>query len=126
MYLVIKYIHVSCVILSITGFIIRGVWMIRDSQLQTHPMVKILPHVIDAILLTSALILIFIVEQYPFHDHWLTVKVLALIAYIFLGMFAFKWAKKKPGKIIYWALAIFIFVYIVSVALTKTPLWFIN
>ena len=94
----------------------------RGSELMSHPLVKIFPHVIDALLLTSAITLTFIIDQYPISHDWLTVKVVALIAYILLGMGALRWAKKKPGKIFLWALAVMTFAYIVSVALTKTPI----
>jgi len=125
MYYFIKDIHIVSVILSITGFILRGIWMIRESEILTHRTIKILPHIIDTVLLLSALVLIFIIDQYPFYHDWLTVKVIALVVYIFLGMFAFRWAKTKASKIIYWLLAVLTFLYIVSVALTKTPLWFV-
>jgi uncharacterized membrane protein SirB2 len=125
MYPFIKYIHITCALLSITGFILRGIWMMRESKMLLHPVVKILPHIIDAVLLVSALILIFIIDQYPFINHWLTAKVIALLIYIFLGMAAFKWAKTKASKITYWLLAVVTFLYIVSAALTKVPSLFI-
>jgi len=124
MYFFIKYIHVASVILSISGFILRGIWMMQESTMLSHRTVKILPHVIDTLLLLSALMLVFINDQYSFSSHWLTVKVVALVVYIFLGMFAFKWAKTKASKISYWLLAVLMFFYIVSVAITKEPLWF--
>lgn len=99
--------------------------MINHSAMLSHPLIKVLPHLIDAVLLISAIGLIMIVQQYPFYHHWLTVKVVALLVYIFLGMIAFKWAKTKFTKVLFWALAMMVFGYIVSVALTKTPLWFV-
>lgn len=126
MYYLIKNIHIASVILSLAGFILRGIWMIRASEILSYRAVKILPHIIDTALLLSALILIFIIDQYPFYHHWLTVKVVALIVYIFLGLLAFKWAKTKASKVIYWLLAMFMFLYIISVAITKEPLWFFS
>jgi uncharacterized membrane protein SirB2 len=99
--------------------------MMREENILSHRTVKILPHAIDTVLLLSAIILVFITEQYPFYHHWLTVKVIALVVYIFLGTMAFKCANTAFSKITYWSLAVMTFAYIVSVALTKTPLWFI-
>jgi len=98
--------------------------MIRKADVLSHRIVKTLPHAIDAVLLLSAIMLVVITEQYPFYYTWLTVKVVALLAYILLGMLAFKWAKTKASKVTYWLLALLTFAYIASVALTKTPLWF--
>ena len=125
MYTLIKNIHMTCAVLSITGFILRGIWMIRESDILSHRIVKILPHVIDALLLATALILVFIIDQFPFIHQWLTVKVIALVVYIVLGMAAFKWAKTKASKITYWLLAVVTFSYIVFVALTKVASLFI-
>ena len=125
MYFLIKNIHIICAALSITGFFLRGVLMIRGSDILTHRIVKILPHVIDAVLLLTAIMLVFITERYPAYEPWLTAKILALLVYIFLGMLAFKWTQKKSSKIFYWILSMMVFAYIVSVALTKMPLWFI-
>ena len=125
MYFYIKNIHIVCAVLSITGFFIRGVWMIKSPDMLSRSVVKILPHVIDAILLTTAFILVFMSKQYPFYDDWLTVKVLMLVLYIFLGMLAFKWAQTIMTKIVFLLLAMTAFFYIVSVAITKAPLWFV-
>ena len=55
--------------------------------------VKIVPHVVDTLLLVSALTLVFWSDQYPFEQPWLTAKVLALIVYIALGTIALKRGK---------------------------------
>ena len=52
--------------------------------------VKIVPHVVDTLLLVSALTLVFGSDQYPFEQPWLTAKVLALIVYIALGTIELK------------------------------------
>ena len=121
-YALIKLIHVSAVVLSISGFLLRGYWMLTLSPLlQTKP-AKVLPHIIDTVLLVSALVMVYMSEQYPFVQSWLTVKVFALIAYIILGTIALKRGKTRRQRIIAWILSVLVFAYIVLVALTRSPL----
>ena len=121
MYELIKLIHLSSVVLSISGFMLRGYWMMIDSPLlQTKP-AKILPHIIDTLLLASALLMVYMSAQYPFVQSWLTVKVFALIAYIILGTIALKRGKTRQQRIVAWLLSILVFVYIVLVAFSRTP-----
>lgn len=122
MYDIIKLVHLGSVILSISGFLLRGYWMMIESPLlQTKP-AKVLPHIIDTCLLASALIMVYMSAQYPFVQTWLTVKVFALIVYIILGSIALKRGKTRQIRMLAWVLSILVFAYIVLVALTRTPL----
>lgn len=116
----IKLIHVSTVVISISLFMLRGFWVFRDSEMMNKKWVKIIPHVNDTILLITAIILAISYQQYPFVHGWLTAKVTALVAYILLGTFALKRAKSKQHKAIFFVLAILTFGYIVMVAMTKS------
>ncbi|MDG1205300.1 MAG: SirB2 family protein [Pseudomonadales bacterium] len=116
------YIHITCVSISITLFTVRGLWMLLDHPLLTHKIVKILPHIIDTALLTSAIYLAFNINQYPFVDGWLTAKLLALLAYIGLGIIALGRGKTKRIRLVALIFAILTFSYIVSVAMTHNPL----
>lgn len=117
----IKDIHVATVLISIAVFVLRFYWMIVESRLLTIKPVKIIPHVNDSILLVSAIALAVQLEQYPFVDHWLTVKVVALLLYILLGTIALKRGKKKSIRLVAGFSAIFIFAFMASVAGSKNP-----
>ena len=117
----IKIIHIICMILSYTLFSLRGIWMIQGSSLLKLKWVIVLPHVIDTILLTSAITLVAMIQQYPGFNIWISVKIGALLLYILLGMMAFRFGKTRKIKIISWILAQIVFFYIVLVALTKNP-----
>ena len=52
-----KLVHVSAVYLSGTGFVLRGIWMLMDSPLLKARLTRILPHIIDTVLLGSAILL---------------------------------------------------------------------
>lgn len=98
--------------------------MLRDSDMLQHRWVKVLPHIVDTLLLTSALVMVVWSAQYPFVQPWLTAKLIALIAYIVLGTVALKRGKTKTVRS--WALvgALLTFAYIVTVALTRQPWMF--
>ena len=45
-YLLLKHLHVTCVVLSGAGFALRGFWMLRESAMLQHRLVRILPHLV--------------------------------------------------------------------------------
>ena len=120
-YAVLKLIHVGCVIVSYALFSLRGFWLMQDSQNLRQRWVKILPHIVDTILLTSAIILAMTIQQNPLDNSWLTAKVAGLILYIGLGMIAIRFGKTRRTKIMAWIAAQCVFIYIILVALTKNP-----
>lgn len=125
-YLVVYYVHIISVCLSIGFFLLRGIWMIQESGLLERKFVRIAPHAIDTVLLLAAVVLAILTEQYPVTHPWLTVKVLALVAYIVLGVFALRRGKTKSARVIYLIAAIAAFGFMVSVALTRNPLGFLS
>ncbi|MCK5435542.1 MAG: SirB2 family protein, partial [Nitrosomonadaceae bacterium] len=57
-YAALKIIHVISVIFSYLLFMLRGIWMMQNSSILQRRWVKILPHVIDTVLLASAVTLV--------------------------------------------------------------------
>ena len=122
-YLALKNVHVTCVVLSYALFVVRGVWMISDSAMLAQRWVKIVPHVIDTVLLVSAVVLAVSIAQYPFVVSWLTAKVIGLVIYIALGMLALRrGGRSKRVRVAAWLAAQVVFFYIVAVAVLKRPL----
>ncbi len=117
--MILKYVHVVSAILSISGFILRGYWMLRESPRRHARAVRILPHVVDTVLLLAGIGLALNIRQYPFVDGWLTAKVLALGAYIVAGAVALHYGPTRRVRTIAWFGAIAIFAYIVAVARTR-------
>lgn len=120
-YLAIKHLHVTFVVLSFVGFAARGLLMLADSPLSRTRVVKILPHVVDTGLLLSALALVFQLSPFPKDHAWLVAKVFGLILYIILGTYALRRGKTRAARALFWILAMVVFGWIVSVALTKNP-----
>ena len=124
MYLTVKYVHVISVILSLAGFFLRGILMMRDSPLLGARWVRVMPHINDTVLLVAALSLAAMTTQYPFVADWVTAKVLGVIAYIILGSLALRDAGTRRMRIVCWFASLAVFGWIVSVALTRRPLGF--
>ncbi len=121
----VKIIHVSCALLSITGFITRGIFMMRESALLQMRLFKIAPHIIDTLLLATA---IWLAVQYglsPADNPWLLAKIIALLLYIGLGTVALKRGKTKQVRVVAWLAALLVFAYMVAVAVTKSAMVFV-
>lgn len=121
MYLALKHSHITFAVLSILLFCLRGIWMLRNSEKLQRRWVKIVPHIIDTLLLLSAIALTVTINQYPFTHDWLTAKLLALIAYIVLGTIALKRGKTRNIRILAFVMALGCVAYLVWVALRHAP-----
>ena len=123
MYMMAKHLHLTAVGLSILFFIFRFVWSQLDANALSKKWVKILPHIIDTVLLGSAVWLCIILSQYPFVNAWLTFKVIGVILYIVCGLFALKKAKTTLSKWAFFIAAIGVLMATAMVAVTKQPLF---
>ncbi len=121
-YLALKHFHMGCAALSGSLFLLRGYWMLRAPARLQLRWVRSAPHLIDPLLLASAVTLALRSAQYPFVQGWLTAKVLALLLYIVLGTVALKRGRTRPIRIAAFGAALATFGYIVAVAVTKHPL----
>jgi len=120
-YAAIRLVHAGAAALSIALFALRGAWMLRSPQRLQQGWVRIAPHVIDTVLLASALWLAWQLGADGTRG-WLWAKVIALCAYIALGTIALKRGRTRDVRIVAFAAALATFGYIVSVAVTKSPL----
>ena len=120
-YAQIKLLPMSCAWRSICGFILRGTWSLRGSAILAQPLARKIPISIDTLLLASALTLAALSDQWPLQQSWLTAKLVALLAYILLGMVALHWGKTGTQRLIAFAAAITVFAYLLAVASQRTP-----
>lgn len=118
-YLVIKQLHMGCAAVSFSLFLLRGAWMLKESSMLARRWVRILPHLVDTVLLGSAITLAFISSQYPFAQAWLGAKVVALVLYIILGIVALKRGRTLRTRALAFGLAVVTFAYIIMVAVTR-------
>src|SRR6476469_5534879 len=117
----IKLVHVGAVIASGSLFAARGSLMLARSPLANHAALRYLSYAIDSTLLTAALMLVTILHQYPFVQAWLTVKVLLLLVYIVLGVFALRRGRTRVTRLVCYFAALLVYALIVGVALAHDP-----
>jgi len=77
------------------------------------------------VLLASAILLAVQLHMSPLNQPWLMAKIIALVAYIGVGLVALRFGRTKGIRTIAWLLGMVIFTYIASVAVSKSVLgWF--
>ncbi len=118
-YLTIKHVHQASAALSLSLFVLRGIWMLGWPHKLRAVWVRVVPHLIDTVLLVSAVLLAWMLQQYPFVHGWITAKVIALLIYIGLGTVALNRGPTRGIRFGAWLAAILVFLYIGVVAFTK-------
>lgn len=122
----IRLAHIAAVVASGGLFLLRGLALFAGtdrtaSWAMTAPL-RYLSYTIDTVLLTAALMLMTIVQQYPFVHAWLTVKVVLLVVYIALGIVAFRRGRRRTVRVGCFLAALVVYAFIISVARAHDPL----
>ena len=118
MYLAVKTAHVLFAAVSLGLFAFRGVAMLKGRQASRGAW-RVLPHVLDTLLLACGIGLVLILGLDPLRTPWLEAKLLYVFAYILLGILAFR--LPAPWRPWLFGAAIALFGFIVSVAFTHDP-----
>lgn len=118
MEIILKNIHMTCALLSISGFCARSFLKFNHSAMLSQRWLRITPHIVDTLLLLSAILLVYVLQLNPLQQPWLLAKIIALVGYIFLGLVTLRIAKSTPVRVGSFIAAILVFVYIVAVAIT--------
>jgi len=121
-YATVKLIHQSAVALSLAGFFVRGAASLAGAAWVHRRPAKTLPHVVDSVLLVSALALAWMLRLTPGNAPWLAAKVVGLVAYVALGVVALRPGRSAAVRASTWVAALATAGWIVSVAITKSPL----
>lgn len=117
------HLHVTCVILSISLFVLRGALQVSGYHWRRRKILRWLPHMVDTLLLASAIGLAMMLRQYPFVADWLTAKVTALVGYVLLGRQALRDGQPRSHCGVFFLAALLVVAYIVGVALTRSAVW---
>jgi uncharacterized membrane protein SirB2 len=112
----IKSVHIAAVMASGLLFPLRGAAVHAGMTWAMAAPLRYLSYLIDTTLLTAALMLATLLHQFPFVHAWLTVKVMLLVVYIVLGTFALKRGSTRKIRVICWAAALLVYVFIITVA----------
>lgn len=123
MWMVIKHLHITLVVISVSGFVLRGALMLLQSKILQQRWIKRLPHIVDTLLFASGIFLAWYSHQYPFvNSYWLTSKMLALVAYIGFGMLALNYGRNRIIRGIAMMVACACAAYMIVTASARNPL----
>lgn len=125
-YLALKQAHVALALISIGGFILRWNWRRIGHPFATARLTRILPHVVDTLLLAAGIALAVQLHQYPLTHGWLTAKIGGLLAYIGLGMVAMRAPPGSGRGRIAFIAAVIVFAWIASIARSKSAWGFLG
>jgi uncharacterized membrane protein SirB2 len=121
-YVTVRAVHETAVALSVAGFFIRGLMGLAGVDGLGGRVARVLPHAVDTVLLLSALTLAWMLGITPLSAPWLMAKVCGLVLYIGLGMVALRGTLPLRVRATAWVAALATVSWIVSVAVTKSPL----
>lgn len=124
-YEAIKAVHLASVALSGLGFFARGLASLRGASWVRGAAARTLPHIVDSVLLVSALLLAWQWRGLGEGAAWIGAKVGGLAVYVALGMLALRAHRPLSIRLTAWVSALVVFAWIVSVAVTKHPSGFL-
>jgi uncharacterized membrane protein SirB2 len=122
-YDLIKLLHIATVITTFLLFVLRAGWVLRHGRENRPGWMRWVPHLNDTLLLTFGVWLAILASLNPLTHPWLLAKLLALVAYVWLGMLALKRASSRRGQLVSTVLALLVFAYMAGAALTKQAGW---
>ena len=114
-----KIIHILCAVLTISGFVYRAYLKLWNPQRLSERWLRITPHIVDTILLLSAIYLVIAGGFYPIWFNWTAAKLTGLVGYILFGLMTLRFARSRTAVLMSFMLALLSFAYIVAVARTK-------
>lgn len=120
MYATLKLIHVTAVGLSAAGFVIRY-GLAAAGRLPHNAVTRLAPHLVDTVLLASALGLVWLSGLSPLENPWLEAKIVGVVVYIVAGTVAMTHGRGRATRTTALAIALVTLAWIVSVATTKSP-----
>ena len=123
----IKWVHIACVLASGALFALRGLLVQAGhaGAAQWAP-VRWLSYAIDTTLLTAALMLVAMLPAAMFANHWLTVKLCFVVAYVALGIATMR-ARRRGIRMACYVAALVAFALVVGIARAHHPLgWFVR
>jgi uncharacterized membrane protein SirB2 len=118
----IRLVHILAVSLSGCLFATRGLCAMLGQRWPLSPPVRYLSWTVDTVLLTAALMLVTILPATVFANGWLAVKLVLVVVYVFLGVFALHRGRARRTRAIAYSLALLAFVAIVGIARMHHPL----
>jgi uncharacterized membrane protein SirB2 len=124
MYQAAMHLHVTAVVISLALFSFRFALTLKGSRVLQQKWLKILPHLVDTILLLTAIWLLTLSSIIEV-DGWVASKVMGVVLYIVSGFYTLKWAKTNRSRLIGFASAVVWITLTATVAFTNQAFSFL-
>jgi uncharacterized membrane protein SirB2 len=122
----VRAVHILAALLSGSLFALRGACVIAGMRWPRAAPVRYLSYAIDTTLLTAALMLVAMLPAAMFANHWLTVKLCFVVAYVVLGITAMR-TRSRGLQAGFYIAALLAFALVVGIARAHYPLgWFVH
>ena len=118
----IKLVHMGAAMTSGTLFALRALALLAGMRWPRAAVVRYTSYTIDTVLLTGAMMLLTILPADMFANGWLTVKVILLVAYIVLGIFALSRARTLRARVLFFLGALATYGMMYTIARAHHPL----
>lgn len=118
----IKQFHILLALLSGAIFALRGAFALAGMHWPQALPVKWLSYTIDTCLLTAALMLLTILPWAMFGNGWLLTKIVLIVVYVVLGVFAMRPGRRQRTRALCYAAALLVFAGIYGIARVHHPL----
>lgn len=118
----IKQFHIFIAVLSGAIFALRGGFALAGARWPHALPVKWISYSVDTALLTAALMLLTILPWAMFANGWLAAKLVLLVVYVVLGVFAMRRGRTQRARALCYVLALLTFGAIYSIARAHHPL----
>lgn len=125
-YVWIKHFHMGMAYLTIMLFVFRGLYRLtagEDINLRVRKVTDRISYGVDTLLLVMGILLLMILQLNPMTTPWLSSKLGFLVAYIILGVFAFRQHFSMTKRWVSFALAIGCWVLMFLTAKKHLPVW---
>ena len=125
-YVWIKHFHMGMAYLTIMLFVFRGLYRLtagEDINLRVRKVTDRISYGVDTLLLVMGILLLMILQLNPMTTPWLSSKLGFLVAYVILGVFAFRNRLPLALRWLRFALAIGCWVLMYKTARLHLPLW---
>lgn len=117
----IRQVHITAVCLSGALFALRGLGVLAGHSWPRHAVLRYGSYTIDTVLLTAALMLLTILPGAMFANHWLTVKLCFVVAYIVLGIAMMRSRRGRAARAGFYAAALFAYATAFGIARMHHP-----
>lgn len=127
MFMAFKHLHMTVAILSVLFLILRFAYGMRSAAHLNKAWLRVLPHVVDGLLILSVIGMLATLGITPFSAPWLTEKLVAFILYVtfsVLTLLALRGRIHRSMSIPAFSLAVVSWLWLIHVATSKIALVF--